>query len=254
MYAGRNLGAHLTGLSRSRTLSCPFLVWQGWDELRRRGRAGLLWRHAGFSSSCSKTTVSHLSWQKLHSLSAWSVSVVSLLSDQQDFQVPIPGLDSFHAHQSSTADNGRCWRRLSLSKQRFHHAEEVQCSRPLVKRHKTTLCYWLLWLLCRFFSSLVQRAAKLHKKKGGGSLTLLLVLPGFPATGRTKKKPDLSKYQHLSPELRGKLEAALRGRADQDSTSAREILRTEVRFKCTVPCEIEICKSKHSQKLPTWTV
>lgn len=74
----------------------------------------------------------------------------------------------------------------------------------------------------------MQRAAKLHKRKGGGSLTLLLVLPGFPATGRTKKKPDLTKYQHLSPELKGKLEAALRDRADETSISGSETLRTEV--------------------------
>ena len=31
---------------------------------------------------------------------------------------------------------------------------------------------------CRFFSSLVQRAAKVHRRRGGGSLTLLMVLPG----------------------------------------------------------------------------
>lgn len=30
----------------------------------------------------------------------------------------------------------------------------------------------------RFFSSLVQRAAKVHRHRGGGSLTLLMVLPG----------------------------------------------------------------------------
>ena len=93
---------------------------------------------------------------------------------------------------------------------------------------------FILQLLCRFFSSLVQRAAKLNKRKGGGSLTLLLVLPGFPATGRTKKKPDLTKYQHLSPELRTKLEAALRGRADETSSSARETLRTEVRSQASI--------------------
>ena len=74
----------------------------------------------------------------------------------------------------------------------------------------------------------MQRAAKLHKRKGGGSLTLLLVLPGYPATGRTKKKPDLAKYQHLSPELRAKLEAALNDREEGDSSSGKEMLRTEV--------------------------
>lgn len=36
----------------------------------------------------------------------------------------------------------------------------------------------MLPIACRFFSSLVQRAAKVHRRRGGGSLTLLMVLPG----------------------------------------------------------------------------
>ena len=80
----------------------------------------------------------------------------------------------------------------------------------------------------RFFSSLVQRAAKLHERNGGGSLTLLLVLPGTPATGRKKKKPDLSKYQHLSPEMRAKLGAALAGKADEAGGDSADTVRTEV--------------------------
>lgn len=74
----------------------------------------------------------------------------------------------------------------------------------------------------------MQRAAKLHEQKGGGSLTLLLVLPGTPATGRTKKKPDLSKYQHLSPEIRAKLEAALAGQDQGLWSDSPDIVRTEV--------------------------
>ena len=69
----------------------------------------------------------------------------------------------------------------------------------------------------------------MHIKKGGGSLTLLLVLPGAPATGRTKKKPDLSRYQHLTPELRAKIEVALAGKGEEVACNHSDIVRTEVR-------------------------
>ena len=35
----------------------------------------------------------------------------------------------------------------------------------------------------RFFSSLIQRAAKMHRRLRGGSMTMLLVTPGTPASG-----------------------------------------------------------------------
>lgn len=35
----------------------------------------------------------------------------------------------------------------------------------------------------RFFSSLIQRAAKMHRRLRGGTMTLLLVTPGLPASG-----------------------------------------------------------------------
>jgi hypothetical protein len=35
----------------------------------------------------------------------------------------------------------------------------------------------------QFFSSLIQRAAKMHRRLRGGSMTLMLVVPGSPATG-----------------------------------------------------------------------
>lgn len=38
----------------------------------------------------------------------------------------------------------------------------------------------------RFFASLLQRSAKMHRRLGGGSLTLVPVLPGVPATGQAQ--------------------------------------------------------------------
>ena len=77
--------------------------------------------------------------------------------------------------------------------------------------------------LCRFFSLLVQRAAKMHRRNGGGSMTILLVLAGRPATGILKKAPDVSKYKHLSPELRAKLEAKLAADAKSQALTKEEI-------------------------------
>lgn len=59
-------------------------------------------------------------------------------------------------------------------------------------------------------------------------MTLLLVLPGTPATGRNKRKPDLSKYQHLTPQLKAKLEAALSGVGNEQGSSTTDTVRTEV--------------------------
>ena len=39
---------------------------------------------------------------------------------------------------------------------------------------------------CRFFSSLIQRAAKMHRRLRGGTMTLLLVTPGVPASGERR--------------------------------------------------------------------
>lgn len=38
-------------------------------------------------------------------------------------------------------------------------------------------------LRCRFLSSLIQRAAKMHRRLRGGSMSMLLVTPGVPASG-----------------------------------------------------------------------
>ena len=56
---------------------------------------------------------------------------------------------------------------------------------------------------CRFFSSLVQRAAKVHTRLKGGSVTMLLLLPGVPATGEPSPAAGVARnaaagYKHLS--------------------------------------------------------
>jgi hypothetical protein len=72
----------------------------------------------------------------------------------------------------------------------------------------------------QFFSALIQRAAKMRSSLGGGSLTLLIALPGVPATGQRRvsgvaaaMQPTMDKYKHLSPELKAKLAAALKAQA-----------------------------------------
>lgn len=60
----------------------------------------------------------------------------------------------------------------------------------------------------RFFSILFLRAAKLHSSFGGGSMSLLPLVPGRPATG-TKASIDMSKYQTLTDEQKEKLKAML---------------------------------------------
>ena len=71
----------------------------------------------------------------------------------------------------------------------------------------------MLW--CRFFSSLIQRAAKLAKRKGGGSMSLLMVGAGMPARGEAPLPPPTAEYKHLSEQQRQKLKAALEA-AQQD--------------------------------------
>ena len=66
----------------------------------------------------------------------------------------------------------------------------------------------------RFFSSLVQRAAKAHRRLKGGSTTMLLLLPGVPASGEPPPAAGAARnaaegYKHLSEEQRAKLKAAL---------------------------------------------
>lgn len=62
--------------------------------------------------------------------------------------------------------------------------------------------------VCRFFSILFLRAAKLHSSFGGGSMTLLPLVPGRPASG-TKASIDMNKYKTLTEEQKEKLKAML---------------------------------------------
>lgn len=92
---------------------------------------------------------------------------------------------------------------------------------------------------------MLQRAAKLHRRKGGGSLTMLLVLPGLPARGEPSGArarvltldPNAKAYSHLSPVQREKLAAALaarggaEGEAGGGDAQPSGCVRTEVRSK-----------------------
>ncbi|KAK9792239.1 hypothetical protein WJX73_003401 [Symbiochloris irregularis] len=62
----------------------------------------------------------------------------------------------------------------------------------------------------RFFSSILQRSGKSHRKLGGGSLTLLGVVPGMPAAGQPKPRAAaIAQYTTLSDAQKAKLLAAL---------------------------------------------
>ena len=88
---------------------------------------------------------------------------------------------------------------------------------------------------CRFFSSLIQRAAKVHRRSGGGSLTMLAVLPGSPATGTAVSPASVvAQYKHLSKAQKQKLLAALEVKQQRQTTAESSSLeegrvRTEVR-------------------------
>ena len=77
---------------------------------------------------------------------------------------------------------------------------------------------------------MIQRAAKLARHKGGGSLSLLLLGAGMPARGEAPRPPLTARYDHLSEQQRQKLRVALEA-AQQDSRLSHPdgCLRTEVR-------------------------
>ncbi|KAI8466349.1 MAG: alpha subunit of mitochondrial F1F0 ATP synthase [Monoraphidium minutum] len=70
-----------------------------------------------------------------------------------------------------------------------------------------------------FFSTLFMRAAKMHRARGGGSMTLLPLVPGRPATG-SKATVDMSKYQTLSEEQKGRIAAVLAQREKLEASVA----------------------------------
>ncbi|KAK9865780.1 hypothetical protein WJX84_004451 [Apatococcus fuscideae] len=70
----------------------------------------------------------------------------------------------------------------------------------------------------KFFASLIQRGARLLGKgsRPGGSLTLVPILPGMPATGEPGARPaQVAAYQHLSRQQKEKLLAALERSSQQ---------------------------------------
>ncbi|KAL4518116.1 hypothetical protein Ndes2526A_g01433 [Nannochloris sp. 'desiccata'] len=91
----------------------------------------------------------------------------------------------------------------------------------------------------RFFSSLIQRCAKMHRRLKGGSMSALLVVPGSPATGNRvsrQAKEKILKYKHLTEEQKAKLISALEKQSSFSNNKKKngpkgpvpEELRTEV--------------------------
>lgn len=83
----------------------------------------------------------------------------------------------------------------------------------------------------RFFSFLIQRCARMHRRLNGGSMTGLFVVPGSPAQGKKPQiKDKIAGYKHLTTTQKAKLLEALE---QQDGSSGNTIespqdLRTEV--------------------------
>lgn len=70
-----------------------------------------------------------------------------------------------------------------------------------------------------FFSSLIQRCARMHKRLKGGSMTGLFVVPGSPAQGRKPQMADkIAQYKHLSDAQKSKLLKALEQQAAAEQT------------------------------------
>lgn len=83
----------------------------------------------------------------------------------------------------------------------------------------------------QFFSFLIQRCARMHKRLKGGSMTGLFVVPGSPAQGKTPRMKDkIAAYKHLSPAQKAKLLSALEQQEDlsADEGDSQYDLSTEV--------------------------
>ena len=62
----------------------------------------------------------------------------------------------------------------------------------------------------QFFSFLIQRCARMHKRLKGGSMTGLFVVPGSPAQGKSPRMKDkIAAYKHLTAAQKAKLLSAL---------------------------------------------
>ncbi|GBF87937.1 ATP synthase subunit alpha [Raphidocelis subcapitata] len=77
-----------------------------------------------------------------------------------------------------------------------------------------------------FFSTLFMRAAKMNRTRGGGSMSLLPLVPGRPATG-SKQGVDMSKYQTLSEEQKARMAAVLAQREKLEAAVVGPELPTE---------------------------
>ncbi|PRW45016.1 ATP synthase subunit alpha [Chlorella sorokiniana] len=84
----------------------------------------------------------------------------------------------------------------------------------------------------RFFSSLIQRAAKMHRRLRGGSMSMLLVTPGVPASGEARRaREKIAAYKHLSEAQKAKLLAAIDAKERAGGAGRQpgpQELRTEV--------------------------
>lgn len=78
-----------------------------------------------------------------------------------------------------------------------------------------------------FFSTLFMRPAKLNRSSGGGSMTLLPLVPGQCATGVSKKAIDMSKYQTLSEEQKAKIKEALEKKAREEEATVAPSAQAE---------------------------
>ncbi len=83
----------------------------------------------------------------------------------------------------------------------------------------------------QFFSFLIQRCARMHKRLKGGSMTGLFVVPGSPAQGKSPRiKDKIAAYKHLTAAQKAKLLSALQqqeGLMNNDTDSPYD-LSTEV--------------------------
>jgi len=90
-------------------------------------------------------------------------------------------------------------------------------------------CVLSVYSACRFFSSLIQRSAQVHRRLGGGSMTLLAILPGQPAKGERQPAATAEDYPNLTPSQRDKLLAALAKRQPPVAETLPGCVNTEVR-------------------------